>query len=297
MLFFPVRLPKHTVRRNRSSQQSDGCTQAGKVKTHLRHERAQQHHSPVWVREQRGNQVGDEGQTQDAKEHDDRLKAVVDGEIPQEGCHWNDEPDPREARDQVESAANRDQVACDQRDIGNDQHQRSEKGDPEAIILPQDVSQPLLSHTAYFRASELDRLIHRRREQHQPEVAIACPRSIYRIGSQCRCIIACHPRQKAWTQETKQLMKFASCCCREPTRCFCWCHHWPARPLCLHNLRLLHPISLLAYTGASALDMLTSKTCEEANIEPRAVDQVLRSRHCRLDRLLVFRLSNQDELP
>ncbi len=92
-------------------------------------------------------------------------------------------------------------------------------------------------------------------------------------------------------------MKFASCCCREPPRCFSWCHHWPAQLLCLDYLRLLHPISLLVYTGASALDVLTSKTCEEANTEPRAVDQVLSSRHCRLDRLLVFRLSNQDELP
>src|SRR5258708_12476893 len=206
-----------------------------------------QHHSPVWVREHRGNQVGDEGQTQDAKELDDRLKVVVEGEIPQEGCHWNDEPGPGEASDQLESAANGDQVACDQRNIGNDEDENGKKSNPSSIIFPQDVSQPRLSDTAYFRAGELDGLIHRRREQHQPEVAIACRRSIYRIGSHGRRIIARHPGQKAWTQETKQLMKFASFCCRDPTRCFSWCHRLLTRLLFSTHPRPFHPTILLSY--------------------------------------------------
>src|SRR5258706_9990300 len=142
------------------------------------HECMDQHPSPVCARVQRGNQVRDEGQTQYDKDLHDRLKAMVHSETPQKSRNWNDEPGPEEASDQFESAANSDQVACDQRNIGNDQDKHSKKNDPTSIILPQDVSQPLLSDTAYFCTGELNGLIHRRREHHQPEVAIAYLRSI-----------------------------------------------------------------------------------------------------------------------
>src|SRR5947209_116112 len=109
---------------------------------------------------------------------------------------------------QFKAATDGHQVGCNQRHIGGDEDKRGGKSYPATVVLAQYFGKPFLRETTNFGTGELDGLIHWRREQHQPEMPVACHCAIHRISSDCRRIVACHTGQEAWTQYVEKEVGF-----------------------------------------------------------------------------------------
>ena len=151
-LYFRSHLPVHAVGRNRCTEQGKRSTDIGKIEIDLRHKWVDQHRFPVGARKKGSNNIGDKGRAHHNEDFLQQVKIAEDRDIPQEKSGRNDKPDPGDAGKQFKAAANRDQIARNQPDVGDNQDKRSEHSHPAAIICPQDSIQSHLSCTTNFRA-------------------------------------------------------------------------------------------------------------------------------------------------
>ena len=139
LLGLGLRPPEHRVGRDRRAEQCNGAADAGEVEAQLRNEGMKEDRTPVGMREERGQDIGDKHKAHRQEDLFKGLEVAIDGEIPEHYCGWNDKPDPPDARHELKPATNRGQIGGNQGDVADNQEKRDTKHNWPPIVFAQEL--------------------------------------------------------------------------------------------------------------------------------------------------------------